>query len=603
MDAFLADLHPDLLLPYEDLAPPGLFTSVLHQLWGVVRGGSALEEGRSVVSALEEVEVDEERSVEEEEVEVEEERSVEEVPIGSLDPSAKPWCPASTTALDVTPAQRMTATTLDIQLVDYDEDVREGGKEAEHCWQFDFGDGLGGDKFGIGKGADSRTDDDTLTSMASEETLRCRGACIGRHSFLEEHEVGSLVMNPGPPFAVGTVIKCDIGDHGHQRAFVLESDHPCYKLRLEDGTTVSASTYNDWLSPGYATWEGNPNGFAQEWDNPFVKARAEVKPAKLGSYGIHGDAQRELFLKVEEAKEFAKAVKADDAEIPLFLWNNRIKAPGVTKERRDAALDSFRKLGFVWFMRGLRRDCTRFMRETHGEDWCSMPRRHPGGGNALTELGCNQQAIISMLWHASHTTWFEFHAGSRLVHFRFSIRYRQMARDGVPVFFESPGPTMKGRQPIIADAGVRARTREKIGKVMKRRYLLTTDLPIKSFIKFFAVAKGEDDVRLVYDATANKLNKCVWVPSFWLPTIDSLVRACDVDTWMTDRDIGDMFLNFQLHASVIPFTGVDLASLYNDLDEVGPRWAVWDRNLMGFAASPYNSIRMALVAEEICKGD
>jgi hypothetical protein len=115
---------------------------------------------------------------------------------------------------------------------------------------------------------------------------------------LEEHEVGSLVMNPGPPFAVGTVIRCDIGDHGHQRAFVLESDHPCYKLRLEDGTTVSASTYNDWLSPGYATGEGNPNGFAQEWDDPFVKARAGVEAAKLGSYGIHGDAQRESLLKV-----------------------------------------------------------------------------------------------------------------------------------------------------------------------------------------------------------------------------------------------------------------------------------------------------------------
>ncbi len=46
---------------------------------------------------------------------------------------------------------------------------------------------------------------------------------------MEEHEVGSLVMNPGPPFAVGMVIKCDIGDHDHQRAFVLELDHPCYK--------------------------------------------------------------------------------------------------------------------------------------------------------------------------------------------------------------------------------------------------------------------------------------------------------------------------------------------------------------------------------------
>jgi hypothetical protein len=72
---------------------------------------------------------------------------------------------------------------------------------------------------------------------------------------------------------------------------------------------------------------------------------------------------------------------------------------------------------------------------------------------------------------------------------------------------------------------------------------------------------------------------------------------------MTDRDIGDMFLNFQLHGSVVPFTGVNLSSLYNSPDEEGPRWAVWDRNLMGFAALPYNSIKMALVAEEICKGD
>jgi len=64
-----------------------------------------------------------------------------------------------------------------------------------------------------------------------------------------------------------------------------------------------------------------------------------------------------------------------------------------------------------------------------------------------------------------------------------------------------------------------------------------------------------------------------------------------------------MFLNFQLHVSVVPFTGVDLSSLYNNLDELGPRWAMWDRNLMGYMASPYNSIKMALVVEEICKGD
>jgi hypothetical protein len=235
----------------------------------------------------------------------------------------------------------MTATMLDIQLDEQDEEGREGANEVEHCWQFDFGDGLSGDKFGIGKGTDSQTDDNTLTSMASEETMRCQGAGAERHCSLEEHKVGPLVMNPGPPFGVGTVINCDVGNHRHQRAFVLESDHPRYKLRLEDGTTASASTYNNWLSLGYATWEGNPNGFALERNDPVVKVRAEVNPTKMGSYGIHGDAQRESLLKVEEAKEFAKVVKADNAEIPLFLWNNCVEAPGIPEARRDAALDSF----------------------------------------------------------------------------------------------------------------------------------------------------------------------------------------------------------------------------------------------------------------------
>jgi hypothetical protein len=37
--------------------------------------------------------------------------------------------------------------------------------------------------------------------------------------------------------------------------------------------------------------------------------------------------------------------------------------------------------------------------------------------------------------------------------------------------------------------------------------------------------------------------------------------------------------------------------------KAGPRWEVWYRNLMGFAVLPYNSIKMALVAKEVCKGN
>jgi hypothetical protein len=146
-----------------------------------------------------------------------------------------------------------------------------------------------------------------------------------------------------------------------------------------------------------------------------------------------------------------------------------------------------------------------------------------------------------------------------------------MARDGVQVYFERPGPTTREAQPIIADTLVRKLAREKILKVIKRRYLQTIGITVKSTIKWFVVPKGDDNIRLVYDARAHWLNECVWVPTFWLPTIDSLVSALDKDSWMTDRDVGDMFLNFLLHESVVPYIGVDLSLLYEAGEEDGPR--------------------------------
>ena len=40
---------------------------------------------------------------------------------------------------------------------------------------------------------------------------------------------------------------------------------------------------------------------------------------RMGSFGVHGEAQRESLCLVEEAKAFSKAVKADDAEVPMHL--------------------------------------------------------------------------------------------------------------------------------------------------------------------------------------------------------------------------------------------------------------------------------------------
>ena len=140
--------------------------------------------------------------------------------------------------------------------------------------------------------------------------------------------------------------------------------------------------------------------------------------------------------------------------------------------------------------------------------------------------------------------------------------------------------------------------RDKLKKVIKRGYLFGSGIKLRSLIRYFAVPKTDTDYRVVYDATANKLNDAVWAPSFWLPTVDTLVRYVDADTWMMDRDVGDMFLNFPLDKRVWPYTGLHLADLFDGTSEedaeilkkAGSEWVHWGRCLMGFKPSPYNSM-------------
>ena len=576
MDPFLRELNPASGLPFADSPPPDLYVAIFRQLWEVGPGGGLLFASLSKETIPPNVQS----------MEVYGKSAGEGM--ATTEVSSEPGSDEDTLWLD-TPACEMTALRLDTQ--------GDGNLSTDRVQLFerDFGDTF------IDVSQPLTDDDSTYSSEASAATIRGRTSRrnLERGSAgLEPQELEMPMYHPGPPFPVGDVILADIGgDHQLQRAFVMESNHPEYRLRLECGITVSTNIQQSWL-------KSRMSGMAPDRDDPFVEVRKEMEagPHRMGSYGVHGDAQRESLRLVAEAKAYARAVKADDAEIPTHLWDDRVNAPSVSKRQKGKALSGFRKLGFRWFRRGLVEDCSKFMRSEHGKDWKERGARRDATGK-LTELGRDLAAIAGMLWHAGHTTWFEFNAGSRLVHFRFPPRYRKEARDGVRPFFERPGPTTRRTQSIVEDADLRAKTMDKIDKVIRRRYLLPEGTPgvsLKSYIKYFAVPKGEDDIRMVYDATANKLNEAVWVPSFWLPSIDTLVRNVGSESWMTDRDVGDMFLNYQLHEEVRPFTAVDLSCLRAG---DGPAWAVWDRNLMGFAASPYNSIKMALVAEEVCKGD
>lgn len=415
-----------------------------------------------------------------------------------------------------------------------------------------------------------------------------------------------------PIFAVGDVVQCEFGKE-RKLACVVESDHPHYILHDAKGSIIDTAGQVITLLPFAKHTTDIPEfdvlkqtltnkgscGLLIDSQRETMRRIAEEKQHRL--------AQDESLRRVKEQKQYAKAVKADDAQVPEHLWNRRIDQgfqfdDDVNQEElRQQTYSAFRKFGWLLFMKGLRHDCAQFMEDKYGKEWSTRARKTSDG--KLTELGRDQQAIMNIIWHATHTNWFEFKAGSKLVHLRFPVRYQKIARDGVPVFFERPGPTSKKRQPRIPDPAVRAQVREKVEKVLKRRYMVRSGLKIKSLIRYFPVPKGEDDVRMVYDATANDLNDRVWAPSFWLPSVQSLVRALDKDCWMTDRDVGEMFHNFQLHYKALPYTGIDLVPIYEGVETTESMLAHWDRCLMGFRSSPYNSVKLLLIIEEVVKGD
>jgi hypothetical protein len=111
------------------------------------------------------------------------------------------------------------------------------------------------------------------------------------------------------------------------------------------------------------------------------------------------------------------------------------------------------------------------------------------------------------------------------------------------------------------------------------------------------------DWRIVFHTGANKLNDSIWAPSFSLPTMNLLLRIVDSNSLMEDRDIGEMFLNFQLDPRAMQFAAINLGPLKYSTEECGHRWMSWTQNLMGFKPSPYNSIRMYLITEEIIRGN
>ena len=378
----------------------------------------------------------------------------------------------------------------------------------------------------------------------------------------------------------------------------------------EDVPLCAASAFKeDMRVPTAATHEASDfelpecKGRLAQGDSPSADL---VSPVATTSELVTDDSEEmpqcDRLALVKQLHDEAKAVKSDDAEVPVHLWDRFIMRGGLVSAGLTRQLATIRQAALQWYRRKLTRDCTRFLRGKHGR-WVEERRQRRGDHALMLDL----VGMREILRRASYNSWFEYTAGSRLHFFRFPPKYVTIARDGVPVFFTAAGPTAILPQHNMASAE-REVLRKKILSMWQKRYLDVPTGKLKSAISYFAVPKGEtdgvvQDWRVVFHAGANGLNDCVWAPPFWLPSVESLLRIVDETSFMEDRDVGEMFLNYELHPAVRPFAGVDVKPMGFTHDECPNRWLWWTKNLMGFKSSPYNSVKMYLIAEEVIRGD
>lgn len=298
----------------------------------------------------------------------------------------------------------------------------------------------------------------------------------------------------------------------------------------------------------------------------------------------------------------AVAVKADDAEIPKYLWDERVilGLPGrKLNDKTRNALENIRTLATRFWQRRVLDSYLAYMRRKHGLDWAGLGRVEEM--SADTELRRDVIAGLDGLTRTWKTDWWEWLGGSRLFFWRWPENYQTWARDGVPVWVRGRLPPYKKPQrapkPEMAE-----QVREKVSKARGRGYIRRAF--VASLTRFFGVPKGDEDIQMVYDGTQSGLNDALWAPTFGLPTINSHLCGLEQDTYMCDNDLGEMFLNFQLDPSIQPYCGVDLTEAFPEEASQGKIiWERWTRNLMGFKPSPYNSTQGMGWAEEVIQGD
>jgi len=394
------------------------------------------------------------------------------------------------------------------------------------------------------------------------------------------------LLTLGELFAIFDVPVSIVPDHlkARMNSAVLEGQRDCPFL-LEVPSKVLHKIFEAWKNVPY---EIIP-----------TDSRSPQSQVVWGLPGIMYAAGQDF--EVEAA--YRQAVKADNAEVPVHVWNVRVWGAQLHVPERVRTFEQrFSKCPLhrlrdvfmcYWHLLALR-SFLQHLKSSYGLNWQTYP--------------VSSQALATDLQYGRHlirqtamANWWEWRGGSSLIFWRWAPAFRTMARDGHPIWILDDLPVFRTPQRSEPDPKVRQQIRAKLENVMEKSYIQKG--AVTSLTSYFAVPKGLEDVRIVYDSTRSGLNAAIWAPTFSLPSVENLTDMLELTSWMSDLDMGEQFLNFPLDPKLQPYCGIDVRPYLGTPPGCSTHWLRWTRCMMGMKTSPYIAIKGTHIAEESVLGN
>jgi hypothetical protein len=347
-----------------------------------------------------------------------------------------------------------------------------------------------------------------------------------------------------------------------------------------------------------------------------------------------------------------RAVKADNARIDFSPWHRRIS---LVLPCSDLSIERCEKFNLRCWRRALFKSFVAYLIDTYGANWEVLSRHHrvagkrpqAGASNCasgdgivwgsalpsakkrrrleygsqdskggigllakrnvasvdLEQLATDLERGRAVLSQVLASSWWDWKRGSSLLFWRWNGKAQCVAaRDGIEIFVQSPlpqGRRIKSTKRV--DTVTRALVSEKIVGMLHRSYLETGF--VSNALHFFAVPKGDSDVRVVFDGTSSGLNETLWCPNFYLPTARAAALNISYTSWMSDMDCGEMFHNFPMDKRIRKCAGLQMDQLAPRAEWSNSSYLRWSRLFMGMRPSPYLAVRHYYWAEEFAKGD